>query len=87
MPNVPTIEPAEGIRQWAKQVLGNSDNIAKINPVDGEVVSRLANSNASEPLVVVQKCQRLILADGPAWHRIRGVFSHGFYQIRHLDRK
>ena len=73
------------IRQWAKQVLGKSDNVAKVNPVNRKVVTSLANSNASEPLVVVQKCQRLILADGPPWHRSRGVCSHGFYQVGHLD--
>ena len=81
----PTFEPGERSRQWTERVLGNSDNIPKINPVDREVVSSLANSNPSEPLVVVQQSQGLILADGPAWHCSRGVCSHAFYQVGHLD--
>ena len=79
--------PAEWSRHGAKGVLGHSDNVPKIDPVDGELVSSLAHGHPSEPLVVVQQRQGLILADGPAWHQNRRVCSHAFHQVGHLDIK
>ena len=83
----PQLPPAIWRRQGAKRVLWYSNDIAKVNPVNGEVVSSFLHGHPSEPLLVVQQCQGLILADGPAWHHTRRVCSHGFYQVRHLDMK